>query len=342
MLMSVKLISYDDPLWASALQASRHDVYHTPGWIAASRHCDDGLPLAVHVEADGQQALFPMLRRELADGLWDATSAYGYGGPVFSRDCAADWVEKSLQAAISALEAAGCVSWFIRLHPNLNAGWASATGLVVDHGPTVSIDLSKPAEQHWRETMSGHRGDINKALKAGVTVQAGTSPASLEAFVRIYHETMTALGASGYYFFKDEYFQDLVSQLGDNLLLMMAVENGEYIGGSMFTLSPSSLLMQYHLSGTAPAWRHRQPSKLILHAAREWGRDNGYSRLHLGGGVGAQEDALFKFKRGFSPDTHLFQTHRIVVNREHYDRLCAESGNNQSDLSGFFPAYRQR
>ena len=149
---------------------------------------------------------------------------------------------------------------------------------------------------------------------------------SLDAFVRIYHETMTALGASGYYFFKDEYFHDLVDLLGEDLLLMMAMEGGEYIGGSMFTLSRSSQIMQYHLSGTASVYRHRQPSKVILHAAREWGREHGFSRLHLGGGVGAQEDALFKFKRGFSPDTHLFQSHRIVVNSDQYARLCQERG----------------
>jgi hypothetical protein len=340
--MSVDLISYDDPLWSDALLSSVHDVYHTPGWIAASKHCDDGQPMAVYVEAEGHKALFPFLRRELPDGLWDATSAYGYGGPVFSRNHSPDWVASALDLAIDKLKDEGCVSWFVRLHPILNASWQSNHGVVVDHGPTVSVDLSKSAEHHWRETMSGHRGDINKATKAGVTVHAGTSPSSLDAFVRIYHETMTALGASGYYFFKDEYFQDLVDLLGEDLLLMMAMEGGEYIGGSMFTLSRSSQIMQYHLSGTASAYRHRQPSKVILHAAREWGREHGFSRLHLGGGVGAQEDALFKFKRGFSPDTHLFQSHRIVVNSDQYARLCQERGAGQSDLSGFFPAYRQR
>lgn len=340
--MVVKLIGCDDPCWSAALRECIHDVYHTSGWIAASKHCDDGLPLAVYVESDAEVALYPVLRRELGGGLWDATSAYGYGGPVFSRGCSPAWQSASLDAAMAKLKEKGCVSWFIRLHPLLNAGWSSDKGLVVDHGPTVSIDLSKAAELHWRETMSGHRGDINKAMKAGVTVQSGVSQASLEAFVRIYRETMQALGASGYYFFKDEYFQDLVDQLGDDLLLMMAVEDGQYIGGSMFTLSRSSQIMQYHLSGTSAEYRHRQPSKLILHAAREWGREQGFSRLHLGGGVGAQEDALFKFKRGFSPDTHLFQSHRIVVDSELYARLCTERGTSQGDLSGFFPSYRQR
>lgn len=338
--MIVKLINCDDTLWMDALKYCNHDVYQTPGWIKASKHCDEGVPLAIYVESDNQKALFPFLKRKIINSLWDATSPYGYSGPIFSRECSSGWPEVALAAAITILRELDCVSWFIRLHPLLNENWSSTIG-VVDHGPTVSINLMKSAEEHWRETMSGHRSDINKAKKSGVSIRQCTTPECLDAFIRIYHETMIDIGASSYYFFKKEYFKDLVKFLSNDLLILMASENNEYIGCSMFTLNRSSKIIQYHLSGTASAFRHRQPSKLILHAAREWGRDNGFSRLHLGGGVGAQEDALFKFKRGFSADTHIFQSLRIIVNEEQYSCLCREQGVSQVAFSGFFPAYRQ-
>ncbi len=337
----VKLIDSCDDLWGNALNSCVHDVYHTAEWIAASRHCDDGVAMAVYVCLGDQVALYPFLKRDIKNDMWDVTSAYGYGGPIFHQDATLEWMEASLASAICMLKEAGCVSWFIRLHPLLNSSWSSSVGLVENHGQTISVDLRKSAEQHWRETRSGHKGDIRKSIKAGIEIEFNKSPEALNAFINIYRATMSALDATDYYYFKDEYFQDLLDGLGDSLLLIMAKENDVYIGASMFTLNKSSLIMQYHLSGTLPNYRHRQPSKLILHSAIKWGRDNSCSWLHLGGGVGSQEDALFGFKKGFSQNSSVFQTHRIVVNNEKYIELCDSNNSVLGDLSGFFPLYRK-
>lgn len=338
--MDVEFLSCDDIAWGDVLSRCSHDVYHRPGWLRASRHCDVGDVMGLYIKDSSNEALYPIVRRPILGGEWDATSSYGYGGPVFAHVNDASFRSSSLKAAISFLKDEGCISWFIRLHPILNSAWVSDRGLVVDHGKTVSIDLQKSEEEHWRETMSGHRGDINKAIRAGVVVRMDKSRDSIDAFIDIYYQTMTLLNASRYYFFSRDYFYDLFDGLGDELLLFVAEEGGDVIGGSLFTASRNSGIMQYHLSGTATEFRHRQPSKLILHAAREWGRANRYLLLHLGGGVGAEEDALFKFKRGFSQNTHVFQSHRIVVNQERYGQLCRNSSCS-FDLSGYFPEYRR-
>ncbi|MGN5476030.1 hypothetical protein ACTMU2_00430 [Cupriavidus basilensis] len=56
--------------------------------------------------------------------------------------------------------------------------------------------------------------------------------------------------------------------MGDDLLLLVAEEAGEVIGGALFTLARRSGIMQYHLSGSDWDYRHRQPTKIIIHTAR--------------------------------------------------------------------------
>lgn len=338
--MKVKVIDCTSSLWTMALDKCVHDVYHSENWVVASEAIDKGRAHAVFVESDGQIGLFPFLKRQIERNSWDASSPYGYGGPIISCDSPSNWLQESMAAAVLKLKEEGCVSWFVRLHPLLNEAFQSDLGLVVDHGKTVSVDLLKTEEEHWKETRSGHRGDIRKSLKAGVTLSYEKDEHTLRAFVDIYRDTMRALNADEYYLFDDKYFYDLVALLNENLLLVTAHEGGVCIGGSMFTICKSSGIMQYHLSGTSTAYRHRQPSKLILHEARAWGRSNGLARLHLGGGLAAKEDALYKFKAGFSNDSHLFQSLRIVVDDKEYSRLCMSRNLPDLDPREFFPAYR--
>jgi len=92
--------------------------------------------------------------------------------------------------------------------------------------------------------------------------------------------------------------------------------------------------MQFHLAGTAPAFRRAGPAKLMLLHMRDQARDWGAGRLHLGGGVGCAEDSLAFFKQGFSRLRSRFSTYRMVLLPRVYRELAG-------DLEGdFFPAYR--
>src|SRR5690606_4139592 len=159
-------------------------------------------------------------------------------------------------------------------------------------------------------------------------------------FCKIYTETMQHLNASDFYFFDQDYFLNLAKNLPDRLLLITAFDQDKPIAASIYTLCPESQIMQYHLGGTLDTYRDLQPAKLITHVARTWGRENKYSLLHLGGGLGASLDSLYEYKKGFSSNEHLFKTHRIVVNQDIYIKLLDQNGE-VGDLTKFFPLYRK-
>ncbi|BDB26077.1 GNAT family N-acetyltransferase [Cupriavidus sp. P-10] len=340
--MNTNLLETSSAEWLAVLQRCRHDSHHMPGWLRASQHEGGGKPFAVHV-TDGSHELFlPLLNRDINGKDWDASSPYGFAGPLVSDDAPASFADEALAAAMEVLRGQGCVSCFIRLNPIVNAQWSSSIGTLIEHGQTISIDLSKSEAEHWRDTSHGHRLEISKAMRAGVTVRLDETLETLPHFIRLYNASMDRLRASDYYFFDDAYHYSLAQELGDRLRLFVAEEEGVIIGGATVMVSGDGGILQGHLMGIDARYRHRQPSKIMLHAIRQWGREQGHRYYHLGGGLGGSaEDSLFRFKRGFSPDTHVFCTQRVVVDPDRYQALCGDTPSVLEDLSGFFPAYRK-
>ncbi|WP_354682705.1 GNAT family N-acetyltransferase [Cupriavidus necator] len=339
--MQSSLLEPASAAWRDTLARCRHDCHHTPGWHSAAERSDNGSAAAVLVTQGEHRLLVPLVRRPLAAGSWDASSAYGYAGPVLSSGAPAGFADAALAAGIALLRKHGCVSWFIRLHPLLNADWHSRLGQVVEHAGTVSVDLTKSAQRLWQETQARHKLGINRARRAGVTARLDRDFATLPRFIELYNHTMTRLDASPYYFFDAQYYRTLVRGLGDDLLLFVAEEGDCVIGSALFTVARGTGIMQYHLSGWDWDYRHRQPTKTLIHAAREWGRIHGMHYLHLGGGLGSSHDSLYEFKRGFSPDTHVFRTQRLVVDADRYVALSGGDRGTLARLDGFFPAYRR-
>ena len=333
-----------DEDWDDAFSEHTFDIYHLCGWVNASTSIDKGTPKGIVAEYNHKKAFFPILIRQVDADSWDATSTYGYGGPIIDEALTLDEIDLMLEKISAFLSEQGCVSWFIRLHPIINERWNTTIGTTVTHGPTLMSDLTKSEAEHWRETQNQHRRGIKKALKMNVTTKIEPlSEDNIHIFSKIYKETMHSIRADQYYFFSDDYFYSLSKNLKSRLLLITAYQEGVAIASSLYTACEESGVMQFHLGGTLNDYRDLQPSKLIMHVAREWGRENEYKILNFGGGVGAKLDSLYNYKKGFSSSEMDFKTHRIIVNPLKYGQLIAQNkaaiGNVASD---FFPLYRQR
>jgi hypothetical protein len=345
--MNVELLAPSSPRWAAVLDEVEHDFYHLPAYAELSAKVDGGEARALLV-ADGDRAmLLPFLARPIpgAGDAWDALTPYGYPGPLVTgggdagaRDV---FASRALEAASEVLRARGCVSLFARLHPLIGATPRPENGLLVQHGTTVHVDLRKTADELWAETMSGHRNEINRAIKAGHRAYFDESFRHVDRFVEIYHATMSRVGAAAHYFFDRDYVIGLREALGGRLSLAVVEIDGQIAGAGLFAMTGG--IVQYHLSGTDEAFLKARPTKLMLHFVRSWAKERGARWLHLGGGVGGGEDSLFKFKAGFSKLRSPFFTLRLVVDPAAYRALsrAKHPGADDTDLSGFFPLYRR-
>ena len=341
--MEAALLPPTDPRWRDALQACAHDFYHLPGYAELSRETEGGEPVAAWAAEGEHQLLLPLIIRDIPVGAGvDATSPYGYPGPIVSRGASPAFLNRALSAALEALRLRGVISIFVRLHPILNEGMtAAADGEVIAHGETVVVNLRESPEEMWKQTRSGHRNEINRAVRAEHQFTLDTEWRMLPDVAQLYLQTMKRIDAADYYLFERDYFERLRDALGERGMLATVHIDGEAAAGAVFTEIDG--LAQYHLSGSDARFRKQQPTKLLLHEMRQHGHRAGWRALHLGGGAGASEDSLFRFKAGFSSGRARFHTWRAVLDQDAYRRALGrrgQSGIDAADLGGFFPRYR--
>jgi hypothetical protein len=344
--------------WTGAVQrATQHDFYFLPEYHALAEQRGEGEARLFVFEQVGYVIALPLIIRTLPDhraiggtaNTWrDATSVYGYSGPLYSHDDMPPAVVDGFQRALSvALQELQVVSVFSRLHPLLPAQTTMLDGLG-DHqleGVTVSINLSATPLEQRAQYDGTTKNRLNRLVRLGVTGALDPEQRHLPEFMALYHETMRRVKAEQSYFFDATYFTALVKSLGPVLKLFVAkMPDGEVISGGLFTLYDG--IVQYHLGGTRDSALKQSPMMLIFETVRRWANQNGAHTFHLGGGVGAKTDSLFQFKARFSRQRHKFVTWRWIVAPEAYRELSERKHvwNSERGLKAispsFFPAYR--
>lgn len=157
---------------------------------------------------------------------------------------------------------------------------------------------------------------------------------------------MLRLGAAPHYFFDHDYFAQLAGLRGSYVHLFTCWLNGEVIAAGLFLACQG--IIQYHLGATRAEFVKLAPMKLILDTVRKWGTESGMHVFHLGGGLGAQEDSLFRFKAGFSDRRHPYATWRWILHQTQYNAMTATKAKwnaehrVRSTSADHFPQYRCR
>jgi FemAB family len=356
--MQVEVIGLTDPSWSQTLQTTRHDVYHLPEYILLEARRTKAIPEAILI-TDGDQIFFvPYLLRRCDDivaekateiEIFDTLSPYGYTGILLSEAATnnPDFAKQAMLEMKQIFRAKGVCSAFFRMHPILNDNFCEifSDDNFTIHGETISVDLRITESQIWSSTRSGHKSTINKCKRLGMEAKIVPLSEYLDEFTNIYQETMNRVGATqGYYSFDLDYYREMGKILGDKLHLCIVNHENEVACVGIYTEVCG--IVQSTLGGTKDKFVHLSPSSLETDYARYWAKERGNEFLHLGGGVGASQDSVYSFKKGFSKLQHTFMTLRLIVDEDKYNYLTnlrAKSLNTSYEKllqSGFFPAYR--
>ena len=150
---------------------------------------------------------------------------------------------------------------------------------------------------------------------------------------------MERKNATEYYFFDDEYFNNIIKYYKDNIILVESIyENKVIAAGLYFTYKD---VIHVHLSGTDTEYLSLSPAYILKYATAIWGKEHGYKVIHYGGGLSNSEtDSLYVFKRKFANQTDFdFYIGKKIWNKDVYDKLCEIKNVNKDE--SFFPAYRK-
>lgn len=346
-IMALKVYKLDDfKEWDDIVRSFEHrDVYYLSGYVKGLKIHGDGEPLLFFYEDKNIRGMNVVFKRDISElqefkgilkeSQWfDFITPYGYGGWIIegSKDASTllkkyeEWCQKN-----------HIISEFVRFHPVLeNHSPVEDFYNIVPLGQTISMDLETP-DEIWQNLVGKNRNVIRKAIKSGVKVYSGRSKYVYDNFRTIYDKTMSRDNAESYYYFGDLYYQSLLEDLPFESQVFYAEYEGTII--SIAIILSENDLLSYHLSGSLKDFQNLAPSNLLLYHVAKWGNLNGKKTFHLGGGLGSQEDNLFKFKKAFNKEGfNQFYIGKKIHNQYMYDELVEISAKDSNN--SFFPLYR--
>ncbi|MCW5515612.1 GNAT family N-acetyltransferase [Muriicola sp. Z0-33] len=327
--------------WESVLKEfDTFDFYHTYDYHNISKAEGEIPELLVYRQDECLIALPLLVRRVFDTKYFDATSVYGYAGPL-SKNLGEDFDNSAFHTYFdNYLRSQNIISVFSRLNPYIdgqeavlkNIGKFRTIQNIVNIDLTLSLDEQR--SQYRRDT----RSRVNKARRLFRVVKA-TTPEEIEAFISIYTETMEKLNASESYFFDKSYFFEFLEceDFKTDILLAVHLETGDIGAATMFVKTNN--IIQYHLSGTKSEYFKLAPSRLLLDEMRLQGTEQGYTFFNLGGGYQSPEDALFAFKSSFSNNLKTWNVWTYIADQQVYDELAKEVDVADEE---FFPKYRAK
>ncbi|MFZ9857567.1 MAG: lipid II:glycine glycyltransferase FemX [Roseiflexaceae bacterium] len=176
---------------------------------------------------------------------------------------------------------------------------------------TDAESLKELTDQQLLTSFSkGHRADIKKAERAGVTIRYGTGANDIATFSQLMNET----GArANFDVHPQAYYQTVWDLFGtiDHATLILADYNGQTIAGALIVGGANTVNYLYGGS-RVEAFQHGA-NHLIQWSALRWARDHGYAQYDFWGipyrkdeapadGEQASMTGLIRFKKGFGGD----------------------------------------
>ena len=273
----------------------------------------------------------------------DIITPYGYGGPMIE-ECVKGKEEKLKEAYIEKFKEYcyenKIVSEFVRFHPLFdNAKDFSKYYNTQYIRHTLGTNLKNFEDPVKEEFSKSCRKNIRQAINKGVTYKITEEPESINNFKEIYYSTMDRNNATDYYYFGDEYFEQILKYFRKNVLLVEAIYENKTIACGLYFIYGKTI--HIHLSGTLNEYLFLSPAYILRYAVTLWGKEHGYEMIHHGGGrSNSEEDGLYKFKKGFAKNTEFdFGIGKKIWNENIYKELCRKKQIGEDEE--FFPAYRK-
>ncbi|HEX6290421.1 MAG TPA: peptidoglycan bridge formation glycyltransferase FemA/FemB family protein [Herpetosiphonaceae bacterium] len=240
-------------------------------------------PLRVSVTDGAAVAAAQVLIRP----LYGLSVAYVPRGPLFAADETLNYaLLQTLQRIARRRRAA-----FLRLEPNMPEtsdatkalhSWLQVQRFVVaapmQPRSSIHLDLTPAPDALFAAFSKGHRADVRRAERNGVTVRVGTTDADLDTFYTIMQATgerqSFAIHARGYY-------QAALRLFGDAARLLIAEHDGAALAA--FLVFGWGREATYMYSGSTESGLKQGANHLLQWHAIQWARERGCTIYDLWG-----------------------------------------------------------
>jgi len=267
----------------------------------------------------------------LDDEYYDLETAYGYGGFYCNSDDKS-FIKEAMNEYENRCKNENIIAEFIRFHP-FNYFPLQNANLFDFNIEDRDVIVKKLDDNIMNSYNSKVRNMVKRALEK---IEISKSN-DIETFQKIYNETMQKNNASDFYYFDNEYYQNLINN--KDIELYQCVYDDKIVAMAFFMFGND--IAHYHLSANTELSYKLNSNYALLHYMFEIAKDRGIDYFLLGGGSTSNEDdPLFKFKKKFSKETKPFFISGKIYNQDvynEYNKIWQEQSNE--DIK-YFLKYR--
>jgi hypothetical protein len=337
----------DHPGWKKAfnrIPAENSDVYYLPEWYNAYRQHEQALPKCIVAELEGVLFVYPFFLKpikgyDLDKTYYDIQTAYGYGGIITNQGIVPQQLIEKFNNQVNVwLSDNNVVAEFIRENPLLNDCRRDAefikvrTNIYIEPAPGYKL-----VEAKARQNVS----KLNRTHE--ITAQVDDSFEFYGEFIRLYNLNAVRLEMESYYFFPDDYFNNIKLLLAENTRLIHIFYHDQIINSGLFFFYGNK--GNLHLAGADYEFRHLKGNDYMYYHAALLSAELKLDMLCIGGGLSNDEnDSLFRFKKKFSNNFKDVMIGKKIINPDIYNRLVDQWKFRYPHLaekySHFFLKYR--
>lgn len=273
---------------------------------------------------------------------FDVITPYGYGGPLYSLEYKRylnvfwkkidEWYKKN-----------NIISEFVRF--SLTGNQEHYTGDLKHSLNNVKGKILPDQGEQWKNFSAKVRNNYRKAEKSGLRFFNISGKKIIESdiidFYDIYIETMKRNKAHKSYFFKLEYFKNLIFKNINNFEIAFVLKDGIRVSTELLIYWKDTAYA--FLGGTKKDFFEYRPNDFLRVEVIKLVRKRKMSFYKLGGGV-VDGDGLYHNKKALFPkdENFIFYTGRKILNKSVYDELTKQNNSLCSNTnSSFFPTYRE-
>lgn len=293
------VIEYTDAVTWDELVARQRDGHILQSWAWGELKARFGWrPLRIAITDGTSVAAAQVLIRP----LYGLSIAYVPRGPLFAGK---EWLDRALLQLLRRI-ARRRRAVFLRLEPNVLESAAEANHLhsflqvncftpadPLQPHSSIHLDLTPEPATLFAAFSKGHRADIRRAERNGVSVRVGTTSADLDTFYTI----MEATGVrQNFGIHTHAYYQAVWRLFGADVCLLLAQQHGVVIAA--FLVFGWGSEAQYMYSGATDAGLKSGANHLLQWHAIQWARQRGYVTYDLWG----IPDAFGRMMRGPSDE----------------------------------------
>ncbi len=322
-----KFIPLDSPSeWKKALKGIKHAFAHT--WENCyAMHLTTGLKTYLYCfETEDIRIICPIAEREF-EGYIDIVTLYGFSGFVGN----SDYSEFS-RSWNNFVKQRGYICGYIGLNPIFEKDTYFEQDEIYQYNSIYVLDLTLSNEELFANLDSNRKRQLRyweKALSNFILDKGILT----DFFLANYSAFFRRKNASPAYNFSRETISFLFSL--DNILIVGGGKSDKVEAVSVFAYTPYAGDFLFNVS--LPEGLHH--SVMLLWYGLNHLKSIQIPLLNLGGGV-RENDTLAQFKQRFGGIRLPLKCLKQIYQPEIYEKLCRQVNADYTDMTAYFPAYR--